>query len=181
MTGTCGIKTRIVRTVALVEHREQHPTFWTISVADMPRRYVINHTIYRCLRVDVDYGQARPRVRTSIQRRLWPGCMDDHFASLEIDPHVGVRGAVEDVPIKSSVSVINFQALTRGRPVTGPSHQHLAGWENLDFVPAGGAILRANHKTLRDDSIRAEVIENAHREPAARRRPDQPVFAPVIG
>src|SRR5216684_8384063 len=118
MAGTRGVKTRIVRAGALVEHREQHPTFWTISVTDMPGWYVSDETVYRRLGVDIDDRQARPGVRASIQRRLWPGGMDEHFASLEIDPHVGVRGAVEDMPIKSSVSVINFQALARGRPVT---------------------------------------------------------------
>src|SRR5260370_24973616 len=108
MAGTRGVKTRIVRAVALVEHRKQKPTFWTISVTDMPGWYASNETIYRRLDVDIDDRQTRPRVRASIQRRLWPGWMDEHFASLEIDPHVGVRGAVEDMPIKISVGIIDF-------------------------------------------------------------------------
>src|SRR6266487_6435623 len=113
----------------------------------MPSRNVVDQTIHRGLGVDINDRQTRPGVRASIQRCLWPGWVDEHFAPLEIDPYVGVCGAVEDMPIKSSIGVIDFQTLSRARPVTVPGHQHLAGWEDLDFVPAGSAILHANHKT----------------------------------
>src|SRR6266567_2605806 len=181
MDGTRGVKTRIVRAVALVEHREQHPPFWTISVADVPSRNVINQTIHRGLSVDVYDCQALPSIPAGVDGELSVRRADDNLAASEVSSDVVMGGLVVEVPVEGSVGVVNFSARSIRRPVTVPGHQHLAGWENLDFMPAGSAILHANHKTLRDDSIRAEVIEDAHREPAARRRPDQPVFAPVIG
>src|SRR6266571_8056663 len=174
MDGTRGVKTRIVRAVALVEHREQHPPFWTISVADVPSRNVVDEAVDRRFCVNIYDRQAQPGACAGVYGELSVLRADDDLAASKIGPDIIVARLIVEVPVEGSVGVVNFSACSIRRPVTVPGHQHLAGWESLNFMPAGSAILHANHKTLRDDSICAEVIEDAHREPAARRRPDQP-------
>src|SRR6266567_8674571 len=145
MAGTRGVKTRIVRALALVEHREQHPTFGAISVADVPSWNVVDEAVDRRFCVDVYDGQALPSIAAGVDGKLSVGRADDDLAAGEIGPDIIVARLIVEVPVEGSVGVVNFSTRSIRRPVTVPSHQHLAGWENLDFVPAGSAILHADH------------------------------------
>src|SRR6266404_5302011 len=145
MAGTCGVKTRIVRAGALVEHGDQHPTSRAVTITDVPAYDIIHETVHRSPSVDVHDRQALPSIPAGVDGKLSVRRADDDLAADQVDAHVVVRSYVVKVPIECSIGVVNFSTRSIRRPVTVPSHQHLAGWENLDFVPAGSAILLANH------------------------------------
>src|SRR6266566_3827897 len=111
----------------------------------MPSGNVVDQTIHRGLCVDVYDGQALPSIPAGVDGKLSVGRADDDLAAGEIGPDIIVARLIVEVPIKGSIGVVNFSTRSIRRPVTVPSHQHLAGWENLDFVPAGSAILHADH------------------------------------
>src|SRR6266568_4648409 len=118
MAGTCGVKTSIVRAVALVEHGEQHPTFQTISVADVPTNDLIHETVHRSPGVDVHDCQALPSIPAGVYGELSVRRADDDLAAGKVDAHVVVRRLVVEVPVEGSVGVVNFSTRSIRRPVT---------------------------------------------------------------
>src|SRR5262245_52955074 len=82
-----GKETGVVRARVRVEEGKGDPPGGAIAIADMPRRDSADQAIHRRSGIDVDDGQAAPRVWASVQRGGPVSSRDEHLAALQIGSH----------------------------------------------------------------------------------------------